>query len=239
MKPLPLIIALISLGFVGESVQAQVRGFRNPGRVAVPVGVGFGVGPFGAGFYPYGYNLGGGYSPVEGYQRGMADVIRARGQAAEDYARARLSAEQARSQYIKNQKEWTDVYWERKRRAEAELAKDYAEDRKRRDKWLKAKRGRKPETLPPSQYDPQSGNLQWPDALQEPVYAELRRQIEDELDLQAETGTTSNTPKIRELADEMKSLLKNRIDQMSPNEYIASRKFLERLENQVVLASRS
>lgn len=238
MKPLPLIIALLSLGFLSESVQAQVRWYRNPGRV-VPYRVNLGVGPFGAGVYPYGYNYGGGYSPVEGYQRGMADVIRARGQAAENLARARLNAEQARSQYIKNQKEWTEVYWERKRRAEAELAKDYAEDRKRRERWLKAKRGRKPETLPPSQYDPQSGTLQWPDALQEPVYAELRRQIEAELELQAETGTTSNTPKIRQLADEMKGLLKNRIDDMSPNQYIASRKFLDRLENQVVLASRS
>jgi len=239
MKPLPLVIALLSLGFLSETAHAQVHGFRNPGRVAVPVGVGFGVGPFGVGFYPYGYNFGGGYSPVEGYQRGMADVIRARGQAAENYARARVNAEEARSKYIENQKKWTEAYWERKRRGEAELAKDYAEDRERREKWLKAKRGRKPETLPPSQYDSQSGALQWPDALQEPIYAELRRQIEAELELQAETGTTSNTPKIRELADEMKSLLKNRIDELSANQYIASRKFLERLENQVVLASRS
>jgi hypothetical protein len=225
MKPPIILFAAMALSLASNSAEAQ-RWYRAPG-----VALGAGMYAAGAG---YGYGYGGGYSPYS--QQGMADVIRARGQAAEDYSAARINNEEARSKYLDNKLKWTEVYWERKRLGEAELAKDYAEDRARREKYLEANRGRKPETLPPSQFDAQTGGLEWPDPLQAAIYADYRQQIEAELQLQANTGTSSNSTKIRNLAREMQGVLKDHIKDMSPNDYIASRKFLDRLVNQVVLA---
>lgn len=218
MKPLPVLLSVIALGLVSSSASAQLW-YRPP--VVAPYGYGYG------GYY-------GGYSPYS--QQGMADIIRSSGQAAEDVSRARINNEEARSKYLDNKMKWTEIYWQRKRLGEAELAKDYAKDRERREQWMEATRGRKPETLSPSQFDAQTGGLEWPDALQGPAYADYRKQIEAELQLQATTGTTANAGTIRSLAREMQTVLKGQIKQMSSNEYIAARKFLDRLVNQMAMA---
>ena len=116
---------------------------------------------------------------------------------------------------------------------EAELAKDYAKDRQRREQWLEAKRDRQPETLAPSQFHAESGALEWPEALQGAIYADYRQEIEAELELQATTGTTANAGKVRSLAREMQGVLKDHIRDMPSNDYIAARKFLDRLVNQM------
>ncbi len=212
------VLLLIALGFAAEPLQAQVRWYRAP------------VVPYGAG---YGY---GGYSPVEGYQRGMADVIRSSGQAAESYSKARINNEDARSKFLDNKLKWTEIYWKRKRLGEAELAKDHAEDRERRQKWLASNRDRKPDTLGPSQYDTQTGFVDWPEALAGAEYASHREQIETELKIQAKENSSSSATKIRTLAREMQAILKGHIRDMPANVYLGARKFLDRLVNQMVLA---
>src|SRR5690606_35421624 len=146
--------------------------------------------------------------------------IRSGGQAAEDFSRARIDNEIARSKYMDNKLKWTEIYWQRKRLGEAELAKDHANDRERRQRWLASSRDRKPETLPLSQYDTESGSIEWPDALQDPIYADYRRQIEEALEERANSGA-SNESEIRILARQMQSVLKDRIREMHSNEYIA------------------
>ena len=166
----------------------------------------------------------------------MAAVIRSSGQAAENVSEANINNQDAYSRYLDNKLKWTEIYWKRRRLNEAEYAKNRAKFDARLQKRLEVNRNRKPEVLPPSQYDTQTGDLQWPEALQTPVYAPYRKEIEDALQLQSDTGTTSNAKKIRDLAREMQDVLKDHIREMTPNEYIASRKFLDRLVNQVVLA---
>ena len=205
MKPLLLGLAVIVLGLSADSAMAQVPWYRPPGYVQ--------HGPYGFTYTPPAYGLGfygGGYSPVEGYQRGLADVIRARGQAAENISRARINNEEAREQYIENKLRWTETYLERKRIGEAERARQHAEDRERRQSYLASRRDSAPETLPPSMFDPESGAIQWPEPLQAEIYAEYRRQIEQELEIQATSGTMANSNKVRNLARQMQSLLKEK-----------------------------
>ncbi len=234
MKPLTFLFAALSVVLFVRTTEAQVRWYR-PGIGAV----GYGAGMYGAGMYR-GYGgyggYGGGYSPVEGYQRGMADIIRSRGQAAENVSQANINNQDAYSKYLDNQAKWTNTYWERKRKNQAEYAKNRAAFDARLKKRLEYNRNRKPEVLPPSQFDTQSGELQWPEALEDPIYAEYRKQIDDELQLQADTGTRSNTKRIRDAARQMQDVLKTHIRDMTPNEYLASRKFLDRLVNQLALA---
>ena len=239
MKPLTFFFAAITLlALFTESTEAQVRWYR-------PGVVGYGAAMYGAGAYRgyggyggYGGGLGG-YSPVEGYQRGMADVIRAQGQAAENVSVANINNQDAYSRYLDNKLKWTETYWKRNRIMQSEIAKNREAYEARLKKRLEANRNRKPEVLPPSQFDTQSGELQWPDALEGPAYAQYRKQIDDELQLQADTGTHSNTKKIRDAARQMQDVLKSHIRDMTPNEYLASRKFLDRLVNQLALAEAS
>ncbi len=238
MKVLTFFFTAMSLVVFTESTEAQVRWYR-PGVGAVGFGGGmYGAGMYGAGMGGYGGygGYGGGYSPVEGAQRGMADIIRSQGQAAENISQAHINNQDAYSKYLDNQAKWTNTYWERRRRNQAEYAKDRAAFDARLKKRLEYNRNRKPEVLPPSQFDTQTGDLQWPEALEAPIYSDYRKQIEDELQLQADTGSRSNTKKIHDAARQMQAVLKDHIRDMTPNEYIASRKFLDRLVNQVVLA---
>jgi hypothetical protein len=101
---------------------------------------------------------------------------------------------------------------------------------------MEATRDRKPETLAPSQFDAQTGGLEWPEALQAAIYADYRSKIEAELQIQATTGTTANAGEVRNLAREMQAVLKDHIREMSSNEYIAARKFLDRLVNQMAMS---
>lgn len=230
MKPLPVLLSVMAFTLIAGPIEAQFPWYRPPGVVVQH--------PYGYTYTPYGYGFpyGGGYSPVEGYQRGLADVIRARGQAAENLSRARVNNEEAREKYLENQEKWTEIYWQRKRLAEAERAKEHAEDRERRERWLASKRDRQPPTLAPGQFNAETGELEWPEALQGAIYADYRQRIEAELELQATTGTTENAGKIRSLARGMQSVLKDHIHELSPNDYIAARKFLDRLVNQMALA---
>lgn len=219
------LLTLLAFGWIAESAMAQFW-YRPP------------VYPYGP--YPnYGSAYyGGGYSPVEGAQRGFADVIRSSGEAAESFSRARINNEEARSRYLDNKLKWTEVYWQRKRLGEAELAKDHAKDRERRDNWLEYKRRRQPDTLTTSQFDPQTGQIEWPAVLQGELFAEYRERIETELQQQATSGADSNSANVRNLARQMQGLLKDQIHDLPANDYIAARNFLDRLVNQMVLSQR-
>ncbi len=223
MRAWRLGLALIVFGWSVDAAMAQVAWYR----------------PYG--YSPYGANYGGGYyaggySPVEGAQRGMADIVRAGGEAAESTSRARVSNEEARQSYLNNKLRWTEVYLERKRLHKEARAQEHAEDRERRQRYLASKRDRRPETLPSSMFDPQTGSIEWPEPLKADIYANYRRQIEEELEVRATSGTTANSNKIRDLARQMQSLLKDHIRDMPANEYIAGRKFLDRLVNQMAPA---
>ena len=223
-RVLPLLLAVVAFGVLGTSAHAQVPWYRPFGPYAYPPQ------PYGAGYY------GGGYSPVEGYQRGFADVVRSSGEAAERFSRARINNEEARTKYLDNKLKWTEIYWQRKRLGEAQIARDHAEDRARRERWMAANRDRKPEILLPSQYDPRTGYIDWPETLQDSTYSDYRQQIEEELDILASSGTSGSMSKVRTLARQMQGLLKERIREMSPNEYIGAHKFLDRLVNQMARA---
>lgn len=225
MKFQSIVLAFLTVALFAACSQAHARWYRPPARFAVGVGTAAYLGGYG------GY---GGYSPVEGYQRGMADVIRSKGQAAQDYAKARISYEDARTKYLDNKLKWTKIYWQRKNYADAQLRERYEKDSAARQKWLASRRGRKPETLPPDQLDAQTGAVEWPDALQKPIYADYRRKIEAALKEQA--NGKSNESEVRTLARQMQGELKKHIKGMNANEYIASRKFLDRMVNQMALA---
>lgn len=198
--------------------QVRLRWFRSPFYYA-------GV-PYPYGRYGYRFTS----NPIEGARYGMAEVIRARGQAYEARARGMINYEEARSKYLDNRKKWTETYWELKRMGEAERRKEFEETRARQEAYLAAKGSSYPPRLSPSELDPTTGKIYWPEPLTADIYAELREELEELFVLRAYTGSSRRYgAEIHEKARAMQGLLKEQIRSMPTGEYIAARNFLESL----------
>lgn len=186
----------------------------------------------GAGYRRYGYGgygYGGG-TAAGNYAQGMASVISATGEATEAVSRASINNEEARSAYIDNQKKWTETYFEKKRINEQFRDAEYAKDRQARDKYLAERTSGIPPRLTPSQLDPATGHIVWPNALRAEAFAPQRKQIEELVLLRNITSTTTDVAaQLHTAARAMQADLKGRIGTMSPNEYIPARKFLDSL----------
>lgn len=185
-------------------------------------------GDYGPVYPPYGYRAS---TPVEGARRGMADVIRAGGEASESYSRASINSQEARRRWIENEYEFTKMYWDRKRLGQAERLADFERDRARRQAYRDSRTGTgSPPALDPTELDPVTGEIAWPDALLQDKYATQRDQLNELLSLKT---SAANTPglsrKIYESCREMQTALLDEIRDMPAHEYIAARKFLDSL----------
>jgi hypothetical protein len=167
---------------------------------------------------------------MEAAGRGMSEVIRARGEAAEHYARARLSHEEARRRYIDNQRAWHQAYLERKRANIAFRQERYARERKARDRYLATRRESPPPRLSPDQLDPETGYVVWPEALLGDEFAEQRQRVEELLVLRAHIRYVSGlADEIHAIAREMQDELRGRIREIPGDQYLAARRFLDAL----------
>jgi hypothetical protein len=76
-----------------------------------------------------------------------------------------------------------------------------------------------------------TGQISWPDVLQGSEFAELRKQLDQQFELRAKTGSmASTTQRIHAATQEMSALLRNEIQKIPANEYIGARKFLDGLD---------
>jgi len=163
----------------------------------------------------------------------IADMTRSRGMYNQLTSAAMINVEQARSGYIANQKEWTDLYLMRQRVVDAHHAQQKEEARARNAK-LREEQASHPLDQPPrltsSQLDPSTGKITWPAALMRDSFVDHRKQIEALFISRAHTGTTSEMSstiykKVREMQDE----LRKHIREIVTHEYMDARKFLDRV----------
>ena len=192
---------------------------------------------FRPGFYggfvnPYNYNGPAGYTPGMYQQFGQADIIRAQGEAYKDAAAGAIDYEDARTKYIDNQLHYTNMYIQQQKALDQYREEENEKRKAERMQWMRNRKPREPETLSPSQLDPSQGSIKWPEPLMDPAYAMLRAKIEDEFKQRALTSAP-NTTEILDLTDQMLERLQTHVKEMRPNAYIAARKFIEGLANEV------
>ncbi len=219
-----LSIALLSLISSTGRAQFVNRGAARwyAGNAVWNTGMNYGwggpVGPWGAGS-----------TAAESYQRGMADVIRARGQAAESQARASRDLEQARAQAIENQSRQLEEYQRRRRMGLAErdarqTAQREAINRSRGSRDVAVSSNAPAAT----QVDPETGAVTWPVALQAPEYQEAREQMDQLFAQRAQQGDSpERTEAILQQAQTMRQLLGSRIRDYPANEFLAADRFLQ------------
>ena len=188
----------------------------------------------GYGGYGYGgYGYGGASTPASAAGHAMADMTRSQGMYNAMTSAAMINVEQARSQYIENQKQWTDVYMMKQRIVEAEHAQQ-KEDARARNARLQEYQANHPSSLPPrltsSELDSTTGKIAWPIALQRDEFAGARRDIENLFVSRAHTGSTSELAnEITKQTKAMQDELRKRIRDLGTQEYMDARKFLDRL----------
>ncbi|OYV80961.1 MAG: hypothetical protein B7Z73_18655 [Planctomycetia bacterium 21-64-5] len=187
------------------------------------------------GFWPYG-----GYAttPGEGAAMGMAAMVQsagmatmAAGKAAESTAQAASTFEDARSKYMDNQIKYTQVYTERQRFLQSQR------EAKRRpppsaEQLYRISQQRLPKTLSPSQLDPVTGAISWPVVLRDESfdsYREAAQKFFHDTVANPQTFSYDSYSQVQEASGECLALLKSRIKDYRPNDYIQAKNFVESL----------
>lgn len=182
-------------------------------------------------FMPYGYGYGSaGTTAAQSYMLGMSQVIRAQGEANVNNSAAAINYEQARGAYIENSKKWTEAYYQRKELYQKSEADKAARARQSRDNYLASLKTAPSQSLAPSQLDPVTGHILWPEALAGDAYAAQRRKVEELVQIRRYTGMTELlAQQLSMVARDMQSELRMHISEMPANAYLAARKFLDGL----------
>jgi hypothetical protein len=180
------------------------------------------------GYYPYSYYDNRASTPAEGYARGMADVLRARGRQNLLNSEAAINATEARKRAIDNREKWTDTYF-RLRKKNREYRAQLGAPRLSEEDWIRYAQQGKPERLSPSELDAVSGQIRWPILLRDERFSEERNVIQNAFAERASTGSLSRDDllAVNDATDAILAALKDDIRQLPPDEYMQTKNFVE------------
>lgn len=198
------------------TAQAQISGaYNNPG--------------YGSG---YGYSnrrSGSGYG--NSYGSGLANVIRAQGQYQLLQSQAMLTNEQVRSAYLDNKQKWTQNYFQMREQHQTYVQQIHDKNKHSAETLTGAAKSEVPQPLATNALDQVTGRITWPESLRGSEYAALRTRLDDLFAVRAKTnGGTANAQKIHAAAQEFSAKLRENIEAIPVRNYVAARKFLDRLD---------
>lgn len=167
----------------------------------------------------------------ESHARGMADLVRAGGQAAYDGSEAAKNMTEARSAQIDNQYKWTQTYFAmQETNRQARAAK--RAPRRTEEQLIRYAQAGKPKPLTSGQLDPVTGTIGWTRELRRDPFAIERDELEPLFSRRAASnGVVSDDDydNIQQLVSDMQRTLKERVKKVSSNDYIAAKRLLESL----------
>ncbi|MEW4452842.1 hypothetical protein AB1L30_09215 [Bremerella sp. JC817] len=182
----------------------------------------------------------GGYSyhastAEEGYQRGLADVIRSQGMYNLETSRANINQQEANAAYIENRNRAQEVWFDMRRRNDAFRA-EQAGPKVTSEQIFRINAQRAPKRLNDDQIDPVTGELHWPLILTSMVYDPYRKAIDSGFQKRSQKGSFSTYESHQEVVkavDTMYDELKKRIRDYEPQQYIDANRFMEALSYDV------
>jgi hypothetical protein len=177
-----------------------------------------------------GWGTGGVTTAAGSAMNGMASAISARGDANLANSAAAMNLTQAQSQEIQNRQQATNTYFELRETNKA------AQDAERgpnptMQQLVSAAREGLPAALSPSQMDPVTGKVNWPDVLQADEFQSQRAQVDQLMAKLASHGSLSYTDRssVRQVVEAMYHQMNAEIRQLTPQDYMTGRKFLNSL----------
>jgi hypothetical protein len=187
------------------------------------------------------YDFGGGLryqrhasTAAEGYLRGSADLLRGQGQYNLLTAEARRAHAAAYAHEVANHDQAVQTYFSlrdyNREKRQAERGPRVTDDQLQR----MAASG-KPAPASPTDVDWISGEISWPAELQGPEYAEFRSDLQDASAEKVATGTVSAqaAASAGEAAEGMLEELKSHVRDISPQQYMSARRFIESLGHEL------
>jgi hypothetical protein len=167
---------------------------------------------------------------AEGAAHGMADMARSAGAYNVLTSQAALNMTQVEREQMDNRLHYTQTYLAIKREGEQYRA-EHKKPPPTAEELTRWSQSRKPKPLAESQFDPATGALVWPDALQSKDFAEGRKALDGMMVQRAAYGGLSAVEKaeVKQQTDAMLAKLDEQIRDLSPSNYMAGRKMLESL----------
>lgn len=187
------------------------------------------------GQYGYGYPgfYGGGYASTagEGFAIGMADCVRAAGMATLMTSMAASNVEDARSKYIDNQMKATQGYIDRQRMLQSYQSSLRKPPPTAEQLYRLAQQGL-PSALSASQLDPVTGDIKWPVVLRDEQFDSYRESTQNffhEAVANPHTFSYGSYNQLQQGSSDCLALLKSRIKEFRPNDFIEAKKFVDSL----------
>jgi hypothetical protein len=173
------------------------------------------------------YGNSGGGTVAGSALNGMSQVISAAGQYNLATSAAAINMTQAQSNEMQNQVQAVNTFWETRNIGKAQRAADRGPPPTAEQIARMARMGM-PSPLTPSQLDPVSGRLNWPDALQNPTFDAQRGELDQMFAKRASYGGLdyADRDQVSETIDSMVDELKARIRDIPPQAYTLSKSFL-------------
>jgi hypothetical protein len=162
--------------------------------------------------------------------QGMSQVISAAGQYNLNTSAAAINMTQAQSNAMQNQVQAVNTFWETRNIGRAQRAAERGPNLTP-EQIARIARDGVPRALTPSQMDPVSGKLNWPDALMDESFEPQRTELDQIFEKWAKYGSLNYVERkqVRETVDTMFDGLKAQIRQVPPQLYAFSRSFLQSL----------
>jgi len=226
MRTFAFALAATSLLACSSAAQAQFGGpfggamFGGGGGIGSPFG-GFGLG-YGA--------FGAGSTAAGSFLAGSAMQTEAAGEALFYSSLAAKNYEDAYQHWIENQKLRETTYFDMRRMNASYRAENRA-PAPTPEQLDALSKSRLPERMSTEQLDPERGQIKWPQILLRDEFAPERAALEY---LFAERATrpystgigTQNYREVRRVTDDMHDVLRNLLDMITPDEFIAGNKFI-------------
>ena len=163
--------------------------------------------------------------------RGSSELIRSGGEAARNGAISAVYAQQARTQYLRNNYEASKTFWE-KRLLWKEKSAEFRGPPLTSEQIRWMARDLAPDRLSTFQLSPTTGEISWPAALLHPEFDALRSQVEkafaERTIANSGVGSTSES-QIARLTKAIEHDLKAQKAGMPINEYVFAKSFLRSL----------
>jgi len=193
-----------------------------------------GIGPWFLGGASYG-----GGTADGNFLFGVSQVIRSEGDYNLQTSQGMINFEIARSKYIENVNKWTQAYFQMREANQAFQIQARERNRHSAESLAQAAASDLPRQLSSDDLDPVTGRITWPEALLDEQYAPLRADLEEQFGLRAWTsGSAGTAARIHDDTRSMLSILRNNIDRIPANDFIAARKFIDSLDYAVVARRR-
>jgi hypothetical protein len=141
--------------------------------------------------------------------------------------------EEARAKYIRNYRDAIDARYAIKRAHDTYMAEKYAQDKMTPELLSRVIKAKLPDRLTAAEYNPRTGDLDWPDVLLAPEFAADRRAVAQAFAQRRPEDVGQTSIFYREVSLRTQRMHNNmlaKIDRLSTADSVAARKFLKSLE---------